>query len=80
MILHRHWLETELTQDELSMLLHIAQLDCKTSIDLDVLQCVRLSILGKKLQQAESYIEEGSKEIYNNLKKKLIDFVNLQVQ
>lgn len=80
MILHEHWLKTELTADELNMLLHIAQLNCETSIDLDILPCVKLNILGKKLQQFETQVEEGRKEVYENLKKKLIDFVNLQVQ
>lgn len=80
MILHRHWLETELTPDELNMLLYIAQQDCEMSMDLDVLQCMKIQMLGRKLQRAETQIEEGSKEIFENLKKKLIEFANLQLQ
>jgi hypothetical protein len=80
MILHKHWLENELTHDELCMLMYIAQQNCEVSMDIDTLQCIRLNNLSKKIQQVESQVEEGSKEIYENLKKKLIDFVNLQIQ
>jgi hypothetical protein len=79
-MLHRQWLESELTHDELSLLFAIMQQDSQFEFDLDSLQCVKLNILGKKMQQTESKLNECGKEIYQSLKTKLIDFTNLQLQ
>lgn len=80
MMLHRQWLESELTHDELSLLFAIMQQDSQFEFDLDSLQCIKMNILSKKMQQAESKLNECGKEIYQSLKTKLIDFTNLQLQ
>jgi len=79
MLLHRHWLETELTSDELSMLIYIAQQNCEMNVDIVILQGFRLPRLIKKLQQCEAQVNEEGKEIYQSLRKKLLDFTNLQL-
>lgn len=81
MILHRHWLENELTQDELNLLIQIVQHDSQMNVDIDVLQCVRIPILAQKLQQAiQQWIAEEQKPTFEKLRSKLVDFTNLQLQ
>lgn len=80
MMLHRQWLESELTHDELSLLFAIVQQDSEFKFDMDSLQCIKMPVLGIKMQQAEGKLNESGKEIYQSLKTKLIDFTNLQLQ
>lgn len=61
------------------MLLYIAQQNCEMNVDIVVLQGFKLPRLVKKLQQCEAQVNEEGKEIYQSLKKKLIDFTNLRV-
>lgn len=80
MMLHRQWLESELTHNELSLLFAIVQQDSQFEFDVDSLQCIKLNVLGKKMQQIENNLNECGKEIFESLKTKLIDFTNLQLQ
>ena len=80
MMLHRQWLESELTHDELSLLFAIVQQDSEFKFDMDSLQCVKMQVLGTKMQQVENKLNECGKEIYQSLKTKLIDLTDLQIQ